>query len=175
MQPQRPSVDQVVRWCLIAAGIVLFGLAMLVVVSGYRTSRMEVFGHADDYSCLDEVPALARYLGFFPRTGKHFYYWCRPYQGDVAGAYEISEQDFVNWAESKGWELREARGLFESFAVPRPDGNDTWVELKNGFFYQKQMPRESTFMERHNELGYQLDVYYDRAEGKVYFSSITLY
>jgi hypothetical protein len=169
----RERISQTLRWCLVLVGIVGFCAGVVMLVSGFRQTRMIIFGHAEDYRQLEQVTEVERYLEFFPQTGRRFYYWCRPYQADVCGTYEISERDFVEWAKSKGWGLQEACGRFDSFDIPQPDKSHAWVELKDGLFHQERVPKKPEFLEPHNGiLESALDVYFDRAEGRTYFRSI---
>jgi hypothetical protein len=170
----RERISQTLKWCLVPVGIVAFCAGVMMLISGFRQTRMTIFDHAEDYRHLEQVTELERFLDFFPQAGKRFYYWCRPFQADVCGTYEISERDFVEWAKSKGWSLQEARGMFDIIDIPQPDKSHVWVQLKDGLFYQERVPKKPEFLEPHNGmLESSLDVYFDRVERKTFFRSIS--
>jgi hypothetical protein len=161
-----------VNWGLILLGIAAIAFSTFCVCAGLGHRRMAVvYGRARDYGDLQEVRELAPYLEFFPPNGKRFYYWCYFLDGEVGGSCDISEQDFVAWAKTNGWALQDAHAASGIIWLLQADRAGEVIVPEDGLWYRKRVYEKPHYPEYRQQLQYDLSVYFDRSESKMYFSS----
>jgi hypothetical protein len=160
------------RSCLITtvaiSALAVFGIVVLAVARSRQMSlqNVEVRGFAADYIQLAATPVIGERVVYFPRLARNIEYWCRPYARGINGSFDIEEKDFLDWANTFGWQLRKLRPteLEPTILLMHRNGSQEYLDRpEDCYFYQCQTFKKPFHQSR------DFEIVYDKTKKRVYF------
>jgi len=115
------------------------GFCVLVTVLGLQGLYLGIYaqpiqGQAENYDELAKLPELHRRLDYFPRAAKNISFWFRVYgRGNITGEFDITEEKFLDWANSMGWHLDSSP--FHDFVIIQRAGSEQNAIIEQGYHY----------------------------------------
>lgn len=104
---------------------VLIGVAIRIRGYSYEVRNVAYGQIANEWAVRRLIPPQARRISA----------WIRPYSRTIVAAFAIEQQEFVNWANARGWPLEEITQTTVLYISKRCDPNES-VLIEDGFLYE---------------------------------------
>jgi hypothetical protein len=137
-----------------------FWLGAILFLVAYLRAIDYVEGHAESYRELKGRPELALLVSLLPETATDISYFVTPapLRSHLQTEFQTTEEDFLLWARTKGWGVREADPRGDHIQYPiSPDE----PLPQSGYYYSQTSPD--------GELITVTEVMFDRDRQRAYY------
>jgi hypothetical protein len=118
-----------------------FWLGAFLLLVRYMVTVNYVEGHAETYQELKGRPELALLVSILPETATDISYFVTPapLRSHLQAEFQTTEEDFLLWARTKGWGVREAAPRRDITQLPITSGKPL---PQSGYYYGHAPPGE---------------------------------
>jgi len=164
VQPSRPLLPGQFSLRSLFVVVTLCTMVLSMGLSLIHFIRWRTYSYCVDGAQYSEISHEAIVKLFVPPQARNITAWIQPNKMQITASFSVGEQNFVTWADEKGWPLEEIYNHRIANVSKHADPNDG-VTIKNGLWYQWHYDPYDP--------GTTMRIYaYDRSEGVGYFSQL---